>query len=145
MSFREQMEEAVVAAIAAADTGNLFATVKAIGGLNKSDYDKSGTLKVPFCILRYAGASGMLQPGSKTETSARLELVIGALSYKSLEARRAKAYVLLELVQGALMGKTLVTGMVPFEWTGEDPGGIEVGAVELWEQRYQTRFDLTNE
>jgi hypothetical protein len=138
------VESWAVGAVVAANAGGAFRLVKGVGQLRDSDLDEAGMLKVPFCLVRYDGASGVLGGGGVTDATARLQVLVGSLgNCAGLEGRYADIKALLKLVQDALMGKHVSGSVEGAVWTGEAGVAVdEESGVEVWEQNYEIGFRL---
>lgn len=145
MSWRETIEGGVVTAITTADTTGLFSTVKAVGQLEESDFEETGLVKVPFAVVRLAGATATDAGGSLIEATASVEILVASSgNYGGADARKTSCLVLLEVVFGALKRKLLsATGIHfhPLTWAGEEGAGVddETGC-EVWRQRWTVDF-----
>jgi hypothetical protein len=143
-TWRDDIEELAVAAITGEDVERngaapILKLVKAVGQITSDDLDESGILRVPFALVRYQGADGELEAGGKHLTTAHFEVLVAALQYSSVDARRVSVYEIMDIVQDALMGVSLAAGLHPCVWRGDVPGGIEEeSGVELW----QVNFDI---
>ena len=144
MTWRENLEELVVARLRASDTAQAFRTILSLHGL--ADVDAllgRAQASAPFAAVKYDDAVAVQEPGGQHEATARLSVVVGGTNYRGEAERRATLYGLLDLVQGALMGWAPAAGMGEMHWVGEEPTVIVEGGVEVWVQEYTVRLMLT--
>lgn len=123
-------------------------TVKSIGGQDYGEVLKAALAKAPFALVKYIGKTPDVEPGGQRHNAAEISILIGAKSFKSIQAQKQTIYDLLDDIEAALDGKRIGSAdgddvYWPLEQVAELWSEMSGSGLEVWEQRYLVQWDST--